>query len=183
MKKLLALLAVVLIAAAYVAGAWPERQRRLALEGEVQILDRRVEEAEARVRMGTLLGELQNLMETVGQKNYGQAQPLSSAFFDHARAETGRTPQPAFRDALEGVLAVRDPVTASLAQGDPAVMEQLRKAERRLKDALGYAPPAPAPVPAPSPTPEPGLSLAPSASPAPSATPTPTPTPVPTPTA
>lgn len=176
MKKLLVLLAVVLIAAAYAAGSWPERQRRLALEGEVQILDRRVQEAEARVRMGTLLGELQNLMETVIQKNYGQAQPLSSAFFDHTRAETGRTPQPAFRDALEGVLAMRDPVTAALAQGDPAVIDHMRKAERRLKHALGYAASAPAPVTAPSPTPEPGVSIAPSAMPEVNPTPVPGPT-------
>jgi hypothetical protein len=173
MKKLLVLLVVVLIAAAYLAGFWPERQRRLALEGEVQILDRRVQEAESRVRMGTLLGELQGLMETVGQKNYGQAQPLSSSFFDHARAESGRTPQPAFKDALEGVLAMRDPVTAALAQGDPAVIEHLRKGERRLKDALGYPPSSPSPAAAPSPAPEPSVTIAPSSTPEPSATPVP----------
>ncbi len=173
MRKLGVLLAVLLIAAAYVAGVWPERQRRLALEGELQILEGRVREAEARVRMGALLGEFQNLMETVSQKNYGQAQSLSSGFFDHARAESNRTPQPAFKDALEGVLAMRDPVTAALAQADPAVMDHLRKAERRLKDALGFAPSAPPPVVAPSPTPAPSLSIAPSGTPQPSPTPEP----------
>jgi hypothetical protein len=74
MRNVLVLLAVALIAAAYVAGRWPERNRRLALEGEARILERRIEDAEARVRMASLIGEIQNLVEVAAEKNYGQAQ-------------------------------------------------------------------------------------------------------------
>lgn len=161
MKKVFVLLAVLLIPAAYVAGLWPERERRLALEREVGTLQSRLEETDARVRLCGLLAESQGLVEAVAQKNYGQAQQLSSRFFDHARAESGRTPQPAFRDALETVLRVRDPVTAALARADAAALEHLKQAEGRLRGSLGYPPPTTAPgaafESAPAATPSPTL--------------------------
>lgn len=138
MKRALVVLTVLLIAVAYVGGRWPERERRLALQGEVGMLQSRLDDAEARVRMGELVAELQSLMEVVAQKNYGEAQQLSSRFFDHARAESERTPQPAFKESLRDVLPLRDIVTAALAQADPAVLRNLKQAEQRLKGALGY---------------------------------------------
>lgn len=138
MKKAAVVAAAVLSAVAYVGGRWPERERRLALMGEVGMLQSRLEDAEARVRMGELLAELQSLMEVVAQKNYGEAQQLSSRFFDHARAELVRTPQSAFKEALEAVLPMRDGITAALAQADPAVLQRLKQAEQRLRGALGF---------------------------------------------
>ncbi|HEY7515226.1 MAG TPA: hypothetical protein VIC87_12140 [Vicinamibacteria bacterium] len=142
MKKALVLLAAFLVAAAYVGGLWPERQRRLALEGEARILEHRLEDAEARVRLCGLLAELHGLTEAVRRKNYDQAGQLSSRFFDHARAESRRVSVPAFHDSLEAVLHLRDPVTAGLARADPATLEQLGQAERRLQGLLGSFPPA-----------------------------------------
>lgn len=140
MKYVLFVLAALGLVAAYAAGRWPERERRLVLEGEVAVLQGRLQDAEERVRMDALLAELQNLMEVVGQKNYGEAQTLSSRFFDRTRAESGRTSQAGFKAALDAVLGLRDGVTAALAQADPAVSQRLRLADRRLRDALGYRP-------------------------------------------
>jgi len=154
------LVVVVLIAAAYVAGFWPQRERVSALQAENAALQQRVDAAEAHVRAGRLLGELLTLKEIVQDLNYGQARGLSSPFFEHVRAEAGRT-NAALKPALESILAVRDPVTVALTQGDAAALGHLRESERRLRQALGYpvptaaAAPAPAPLPPPTPSPSP----------------------------
>lgn len=160
MKKLLVALVVLLVAGAFVYGRWPERQRRIALEGERQALQRQLDEAQARVRLCSLLGQLQSLMQAVSAQNYGQARELSSRFFDDARAEADRTPEPAFARALEAALGRRDAVTAALARADPEAIEPLRQVEAHLEEALGppwpgAAPAAPSPSPAEAPTPSP----------------------------
>jgi hypothetical protein len=139
-KRVLIGAAVVLIVilGAYLAGYWPERARRIALETEVTTLRGQLNEAEARVRMAQLLGELVNIVEATSAQNYGQAQGLASKFFDGARAEAARTPVPSFKAALERILQNRDQVTAALTRADPAVMEILRNAQLQLRTALGY---------------------------------------------
>lgn len=158
MKKYLALLVIALIVAAYVAGCWPERQRRVALEGEAKALHAQLDDAQARVRLGSLLARLLSVLDAVAEKNYGQAQALSSAFFDQVREESNRAPQAGLKDALELILKRRDAVTASLTQADPAALNPLRQCQAELRGALGYPPPvspAPAAGAAPAPSPKP----------------------------
>jgi len=145
------LLVVVLLAAAYVAGFWPQRERVSALQAENVALQQRVEVAENRVRAGVLLGELLTLKEIVQDLNYGQARGLSSPFFDHVRAEAGRTTDAGMKPALEFITALRDPVTVALTQGDSVALGHLRESEKRLRQALGYPAPPAAAVPAPPP--------------------------------
>jgi hypothetical protein len=147
------LLVVVLIAAAYVAGFWPQRERVSALQAENAALQQRVDAAEARVRAGTLLGELIALKEVVQEMNYGQARGMSSPFFDHVRAEAGRTTDAGVKQALVFIDALRDPTTIALTQGDTAALGHLREAEKRLRHALGYPPPPAGPGAAPIPSP------------------------------
>jgi hypothetical protein len=156
----LLLLVVVLLAAAYVAGFWPQRERISALQAENVTLQQRVTSAENRVRGGVVLGELLAMREVVQDMNYGQARGLSSPFFEHVRAEAGRNTDAGLKQALEAILALRDPVTVALTQGDAAALGHLREAERRLRQALGYPGPPAAATPAPSPaggSPEPAL--------------------------
>ena|SRR5687768_7956659 len=136
------LLVVVLLAVAYVAGFWPQRERISALSGENAALQQRLDAAEARVRAGALLGELLTFKETVQEMNYGQARSLSSPFFEHVAAEAARTPDAGIKQALAGILAQRDPMTVALTQGDAASLGHLREAERKLRQALGYPAPA-----------------------------------------
>src|SRR5688572_27230892 len=84
-------LVVVLLAAAYVAGFWPQRERVGALQAENVALQQRLEAAENRVRAAALLGELLTFKEVVQDMNYGQARGLSSPFFEKAAAEATRT--------------------------------------------------------------------------------------------
>ena len=137
-KSVIAGSVVVLIGLAYVGGYWPEHRQREALEAEIATLREQLAESEARVRMGRLLGEVLIIREAVATLNYGQAQELSSRFFDRVRAEASATPVAAFKAALEAVLETRDQVTAALARGDQTVGESLRRSESQLREALGY---------------------------------------------
>ena len=122
------LVVVLLVAAAYVAGFWPQRERISVLQAENVTLQQRVEAAEARVRAGVLLGELLALNEVVQAMNYGQARGLSSPFFEHVRAEAGRTTDAGVKPALESILALRDRVTVAITQGDAVTLGHLREA-------------------------------------------------------
>lgn len=137
-KRVIAGVVVLVIGLAYVAGYWPEHRQRVALEADAAVLRERLDDSEARVRMGRLLGEILNIKEAVVSLNYGNAQQLCSTFFDGVRAEASITRGSAFRSALEAVLQVRDQVTAALARGDQAAVEPLRRSELQLREVLGY---------------------------------------------
>ena len=78
------------------------------------------------------------------RQNYGQAQELSSSFFNSIRAEATATPLNEFRDVLNGVLSRRDSITSSLTKAEPGVVERLHDVEVRMRGALGYSlPPEP----------------------------------------
>ena len=153
MKRVLAVLVVLLIAGAFVAGYWPQRQSRLqaqaeATEAQRQLSEARAElaEAEAKARLGRLFGQFLALHDAVVSGNYGEAQALSSSFFDQVR-EAGAGADATARTALDAILMRRDTVTARLARGEGSVNEVLVPIERELRRALGYPVPALAPLP------------------------------------
>jgi hypothetical protein len=61
------------------------------------------------------------------QKNYGLAAETSSRFFDRVREVANQTQDANRRKGLEGLLALRDSVTAALAKGDSATMGDLQQ--------------------------------------------------------
>ena len=134
--------ALVLIAGAYLVGYLPEHSLRTAAESEATALRERLGTAEARVRLGRLLGDALTLKEAAMRQNYGQAQDLSSAFFDRVREEATASATGDFQSVLNGILSRRDSITASLTRGDPEVAEVLHSMELQLRRALGYGVPA-----------------------------------------
>jgi hypothetical protein len=157
MKRLLAVLVVLLAAGAFVAGYWPQREARLraeqqAAEARRQLGDVQAElaRAEARDRRGRLFGRLLALQDAVASGNFGEAQSLSTPFFDGVRDEAAGESDAAVRTSLDAILMRRDTVTAGLARGEGSVREVLVPIERELRRALGYPLPA---LPSPRPTP------------------------------
>jgi hypothetical protein len=145
-RRIAAVAAVILIGGAFLIGYVPEHRLRMAAEAQSRMVQEELATAEARIRMGELLGQALTIREVTMRQNYGQAQELSSSFFDGVQAEAARTPESAFRDALNEVLAKRDAVTAALTKADPGVVEILHMIELRVRHALGYTlPPEPAP--------------------------------------
>lgn len=136
MKKYWTIAILALLLVAYLAGYWPERQRRTALEVQVKTLEGHLIESQARMRLGSLLSRVLVLTEVAAKSNYEQAQELSSTFFDEVRAEWDGAPQPRYRATLERILKARDGVTADLARGEPSVLEKLHQIQVELREAL-----------------------------------------------
>jgi hypothetical protein len=137
-KRIGAIAAIVVIGVAFLAGYLPEHRMRTAAEQESLSLGERLRAAEAHVRMGQLLGEALTIREIVMRQNYGQAQELSSSFFDRVRQEASTTPVDEFRTTLEGILARRDSITASLTKASSGVLDTLNTIELQLRRVLGY---------------------------------------------
>jgi hypothetical protein len=145
MRKLLAFAVAVLLAAAYAAGRWPERRRRLALEGEAAVLRDSLADAEARASLAAHLAAIRNLIDAAAERSFSRARTLGTAFFDQVEESLAAEPDPGLREALQEVLGARDPVIAGLAREEPAVVRRLREAEDRLRAAAGHPPARPAP--------------------------------------
>lgn len=73
------------------------------------------------------------------QKDYGLAAGTSTRFFDHTREEARRTPDTAGRESLEGLLSLRDPITAKLAIGDSGVVGELQALLLKTREATAVA--------------------------------------------
>lgn len=160
MKKILVVLALLIVA--YGAGFWAEYRKRTAIEAELARQQAQLAEAQERVRSGDLLGQILNLKDVAAARNYGQAQELSTKLFDTMRTEAGQVSRVGgLAAALEGVLAMRDAVTAALTRSDPTAVDVIQQAEAKLRQGLGYAvPPRPTPVASPSPSPSPAAAVA-----------------------
>lgn len=139
MKRLLAIIVVVVVALAYLAGFWPQHRRLIDAQAQIQMLEGRLAAAEGRVRLAEVLGQLLHLSDAVTAKNYGEAATLSSSFFDSVRFEASRTDQSGVKDALEGILKARDQVTTAIAGTDPTLSASLKEHERTLRRVLGYS--------------------------------------------
>ncbi len=163
MKAKLTLVVVVLLVVAYIVGYWPEHQRLVAADGELQLVRGQLNEAEAHVRICKLQNRLLHLIEKTAARDYGEAQELSTKFFDQVRLEMPRNTQPQLQSALGSVLRMRDSVTVGLTKGDPATLDLLQQMMRQFRQAVAPetpgdaarvetpAPPAPAPeTPAPA---------------------------------
>lgn len=137
-NRIIAVVTPVVLGAVFIAGYWPEHQRRVALEQELTAVRSQLNESEARLRMVSLLGQLLNLTEAVTALNYSEAQQLSSTFFDDVRVEAARTQNADFRTTLDAILQNRDAVTSALARGDSRVADSFRKSQVQLRAALGY---------------------------------------------
>jgi hypothetical protein len=104
-KRIVAIVAVVLLGAAFLAGYVPERLRRTTAEREMARVRNDLVVAGDRVRSSELLGRLLMVREVTARQDYGQAQELSSAFFDAVRAEASATRDAQLRSGLNEALA------------------------------------------------------------------------------
>ena len=149
----MAVLIVILVAASFGAGYWPQRESLVKAEAEAGGLRRelalsrsQLAAISAKVRLGRVFGQYLALQDAVASGNFGEAQALSSAFFDAVHEEVTKGADPSVRPALDAVLMRRDAVTAGIARGEASVREVLVPIGRELRRALGYPLPSLAPA-------------------------------------
>ena len=129
MKNKIVIAAVVVIAV-FLIGFIPQFVKVNRLEAELR--QSQQENAGSQLRELISLTYLQ-----ATQKNFGLAAETSSQFFGRAREMTNQTPDATSRRALENLLASRDKVTATLAKGDPAAVDDLQQLFVKTWQATG----------------------------------------------
>jgi hypothetical protein len=137
MKRALLIIVAVLIVGAYVGGYWPQHRRLIQVEAQNRELQAQLESANARIRLGEVLGQALRVSDAISVRNFGEAASLSSAYFDRVRQEALVQP-PDAKQALDRILQSRDEVTAALARTDQAVSAPLEGQQLELRKALGY---------------------------------------------
>jgi type II secretory pathway pseudopilin PulG len=136
MKRAVVIIGIVLIAAAYVFGFWPQYQKAQRAEKQLEAVTSELASARAQVRLCRLQQDLLEMVRETNQKNYGLASTLSSKFFNSVGDELPRQTDPKVTTALQSILQQRDPVTAALAKGDPSVMGLLQPMEKTMFQAV-----------------------------------------------
>lgn len=133
MKKLALILGLVLLIAAYVGGYWPQRQKLQEAEKNNAQASQQLAAAQTVVHVTRLENDLVSLVDQTQNQNYGEAQKLSSRFFDDLRAELDRSPNASYRQTLETIFARRDTVISGLTRADAATIGPLRQSLNEIR--------------------------------------------------
>jgi len=114
MKK--ALIFIVLLAAAYLAGYWPQRGLRDQLATEKSV-----------IQACHLEGELMNMLDQIQSQNYGTAQQIAGQFFNDLHNQINDPANAPYRQDLQTILDRRDAVISALAKADGSIAGTLRQ--------------------------------------------------------
>ena len=133
MKKVGLIAGILLLAGAYVLGYWPQRQKLQDAEKNSAQAAHQLVSAQNVVHIARLENDLVALVDQTQNQNYGEAQKLSSRFFDGLRAELDRSPNAPYRSILETMFARRDAVTSGLTRADAATIGPLRQSLNELR--------------------------------------------------
>lgn len=135
-KKLL-ILFLVLLAAAYVAGYWPQHQQLHAAQQNAAQAQQQLATTQEVARICKLENELLALLGQAENQNYGDARNLSNAFFEDLRKEADRDPNAPYKADLENILGQRDAITAGLTKADPSTTNSLKQALTQMEQLVG----------------------------------------------
>jgi type II secretory pathway pseudopilin PulG len=137
MNKIVAVVILILLAAAYVGGYWPQhRQLRAAQQSAAQAQEE-LSGAQTVARVCHLENDLLALIGQTENQNYGNARNLSNAFFDEMRREADRDQNTPYKGDLENILGQRDTVTAGLARADASTPTALRQLLAQMQQLMG----------------------------------------------
>ena len=126
-KKSRLLVGLSLLLAAFIAGFAPQYIEKGRLQGQLDSANGRLEAMQSDLKMAELR-DLSGLMLTeVLRRNYGSAAEYSSRYFEKVRQASQETANAARQEGLRELLANRDPITAVLAQADPASAAKIQQ--------------------------------------------------------
>ena len=139
--RALFVIVVVLVAGAFVGGYWPEHRRLVDARAQLETLKAQLGDAEAKVRLADILGQLLRLVDSIEARNFGEAATQATAYFDRVGAEALASASSDTKSGLESIARSRDKVVTALALNDFSVLEELRGHEVTLRRALGFSVP------------------------------------------
>jgi hypothetical protein len=136
MKKFVFIVALILLAAVFLAGYWPQHKQLLAAQQSSAQAQQQLTNVQAVARVCRLQNDLLSLLGQTENQNYGEARNLSNVFFDDVRREADRPQNAAFKADLESILGQRDSVTAGLARTDSSTVTTLRQIMAQMQQLM-----------------------------------------------
>ncbi len=133
MKKAVITIVILLLGGAYLGGYWPQRQKVQEAEKRSEQATQQLAAAQTVVRITRLENDIVALVDQTQNQNYGEAQKLSTRFFDDVRSELDRSPSAPYRQTLEAIFARRDAVTSGLTRADAATIGPLRQSMNEVR--------------------------------------------------
>jgi hypothetical protein len=132
MRKLGFILLAILLVVVYAAGYWPQHSQFQRTDKRLKSVSSELADTQARLQIYILSDRLARLIDKVEEKNFGDAQKLSSSFFDQVAAEMAETTDQHRKAVLQSIVNRRDAVTTGLANGTSATGEVLHQSLREL---------------------------------------------------
>src|SRR5512146_556696 len=117
---------LVLLVAGFLAGFVPQYLKAERRAAELATTKQQLDSCRVETQLSQLRDIAAMMYLEATRKNYGIAQKHSQRFFDQVQQATAQTTDPAVKTTLEGILKLRDPITATLAKGDAAVLSDLQ---------------------------------------------------------
>jgi hypothetical protein len=117
---------LVLLVAGFLAGFIPQYLKAQRSREELSNNREQLASCKAETQLSQVRDAAAMMYLEATRKNYGIAQEYSQRFFDQVQQATAQSADPAAKKALDDVLKLRDPITAALAKGDPAVLSNLQ---------------------------------------------------------
>jgi hypothetical protein len=133
MKKALTIVVILLLGGAYLGGYWPQQQKVQEAERRSDQATQQLAAAQTVVRITRLENDIVALVDQTQNQNYGEAQKLSTRFFDDVRSELDRSPSAPYRQTLETIFARRDAVTSGLTRADAVTIGPLRQSMNEVR--------------------------------------------------
>jgi hypothetical protein len=133
----LAIVLVALVVGAFLAGYIPGRSQLASARGELQMTEQTLAGCEERLKLARLRDLIGRMYLNSTEKNFGLAAERASEYFNLARDMAGQTRSADLAAAFNEISRSRDTVTAGLANGDPAVLGELRALFHKTLDLPG----------------------------------------------
>ena len=120
------LVGIILAAVIFLAGWYPQYQRRSACEEMTASIEKKLADTGQSLALARLRSRTALLWERSERNDYGAAGTQASEYFTDLRSFTNSLPAGDLRQALETLLGHRDSITAGLAKADSVVKQEIR---------------------------------------------------------
>ncbi|MCL4523760.1 MAG: hypothetical protein M1453_03450 [Acidobacteria bacterium] len=131
---------IIIVAVAFVAGYWPQRQKYLNAVEDLRVADRQVTEAMAHQRIYLLENLMLQVLDHTAHKESEEAHTLARQFFVVLRADMARPDMAKFRPALQQILDRADIVEKALDKEDALSRDVLREVMKQLAQLVAPPP-------------------------------------------
>ena len=127
---------LVLLVGGFLAGFIPEHMKWVRLVDECSSVRKQFDACQSTQQLSQLRNSATMMYLEATRKNYGTSAEYSTRFFQSAQQAFTSTSDPAQQSVLREILAMRDQITADLAKGDPAAVNDIQPILVKLEQGL-----------------------------------------------